>query len=46
MRLDSPATEVMTDLRRVSAVTTDRDTSIDEANRAMIVKGVRALVCR
>jgi CBS domain-containing protein len=43
IRLDSPATEVMTDLRRVSAVTVDRHTSIDEANRAMIVKGVRAL---
>ena len=43
IRLDSPATEVMTDLRRVSAVTIDGHTSIDEANRAMIVKGVRAL---
>jgi hypothetical protein len=43
IRLDSPATAVMTDLRRVRAVTIDRYTSIDEANRAMIVKGVRAL---
>ena len=41
--LDSPASEVMTDLRRVSAVTIDRSVSIDEANRAMIAHGVRAL---
>ena len=43
VRLDSPATEVMTDLRRVSAVTIDRHTSIDEANQTMIARGVRAL---
>ena len=41
--LDSPATEVMTDLRRVSAVTIDRSVSIDDANRTMIDHGVRAL---
>ena len=41
--LDSPAAEVMTDLRRVSAVTIDRGASMDEANRAMIAHGVRAL---
>jgi hypothetical protein len=43
IRLDSPAIEVMTDLRRISAATIDGDTSIDEANRAMIARGVRAL---
>ena len=43
VRLDSPATEVMTDLRRVSAVTIDRSASVDEANQAMIAYGVRAL---
>ena len=43
VRLDSPATDVMTDLRRVSAVTIDPDASIVAANRAMIARGVRAL---
>jgi len=43
IRLDSPATEVMTDLRRVSAVTINSHASIDEANRTMIAKGVRTL---
>lgn len=43
VRLDSPATDVMTDLRRVNAVTIDRDASIADANRVMIARGVRAL---
>jgi CBS domain len=43
VRLDSPASEVMTDLRRISAATIDSETSIDIANRAMIARGVRAL---
>lgn len=43
LRLDSPALEVMTDLRRVSAVTTDRNTSIADVSQAMIARGVRAL---
>ena len=43
VRLDSPATEVMTDLRRVSAVTVEPGTSIAAANQAMIARGVRAL---
>ena len=43
LRLDSPALEVMTDLRRVSAVTTDGNTSIANANQTMIARGVRAL---
>jgi CBS domain-containing protein len=43
VRIDSPATEVMTDLRRVSAVTIGFDASIDAANQVMIDKGVRAL---
>lgn len=43
VQLDSPATEVMTDLRRVPAVTIDRLAPIEEGNRAMIVHRVRAL---
>jgi CBS domain-containing protein len=43
VRIDSPATEVMTDLRRVSAVTIGFDASLDAANQVMIDKGVRAL---
>lgn len=39
----SPATDVMTDLRQVAAVTTRSDASIDDARQAMIVHGVRAL---
>jgi CBS domain-containing protein len=41
--LGAPATDVMTDLRRVSAVTIGPDASIDEANRTMIAHRVRAL---
>ncbi|HYS14351.1 MAG TPA: CBS domain-containing protein [Burkholderiaceae bacterium] len=43
VQVDSPATEVMTDLRRVSAVTIGFDAPIDTANQAMIEKRVRAL---
>ena len=43
VRLDSPATDVMTDLRRVDAVTIEPHQSIDAANRAMLAHGVRAL---
>jgi CBS domain-containing protein len=43
VRLDSPANEVMTDLRRIAAATIDGDTSIDTANGAMIARSVRAL---
>jgi len=43
VRLDSSAHEVMTDLRRVSAVTIDRNLSIDDASHAMKTHGVRAL---
>ena len=39
----SPATDVMTDLRQVAAVTTRSDATIDAARQAMIVHGVRAL---
>ena len=41
--LDAPAREVMTDLRRASAVTIGPDASIDEANQTMIAHRVRAL---
>ena len=43
VRLDSSAHEVMTDLRRVNAVTIDRNLSIDDASHAMQTHGVRAL---
>jgi CBS domain-containing protein len=39
----SPATDVMTDLSRVAAVTIDGSANIDEAQRTMIARGVRAL---
>lgn len=41
--LESPAVTVMTDLRRVEAVTIGRSATIQEANRTMITSGVRAL---
>ena len=41
--LGAPATDVMTDLRRVSAVTIGPDVSVDEANQTMIAQRVRAL---
>lgn len=43
VQLDSPATEVMTDLRRVGAATIGPGATVDEANRSMIVQGVRSL---
>lgn len=41
--LDAPARVVMTDLRQVDAATIVGDVSIDEANRVMIARRVRAL---
>ena len=43
VQANSPATDVMTDLCRVVAVTTTAGASIDEAHRTMIAHGVRAL---
>ena len=43
VQANSPATDVMTDLSRVVAVTTATGASIDEAHQAMITHGVRAL---
>lgn len=43
VRIDSPATEVMTDLRLVTAVTISPQASVDAANQVMIDKRVRAL---
>jgi CBS domain-containing protein len=43
-RLDSPAIEVMTDLRQVAAATIRPDATIAQANRAMITRGVRLLL--
>ena len=43
VRLDSPAFDVMTDLRKVGAVTIESDASINTANNTMIEQRVRAL---
>ena len=40
---DSPAIEVMTDLRLVSAATIDPGASIDRATETMVLRGVRLL---
>lgn len=42
--VDSPAIEVMTDLRLVPAATIDGDITIDAADQAMIARGVRSLL--
>lgn len=44
VRASSPAIEVMTDLRRVTAATIGSDTTIEEANQSMILRGVRLLL--
>ena len=44
VREDSPAIEVMTDLRMIAAATIGADASIDMANQAMIARGVRLLL--
>ena len=41
---DTPAVDVMTDLRRVAAVTIAFDALIDDANEKMIAHGVRTLI--
>jgi len=43
VQIDSPATEVMTDLRVVNPVTVSPDASVDAANQLMIDHRVRAL---
>ena len=43
VQASSPATDVMTDLSRVAAVTTTVGASVDEAHQTMITQGVRAL---
>ena len=43
VQASSPATDVMTDLSKVKAVTTAAAASVDEAHQAMIRRGVRAL---
>ena len=42
--LDSPATDVMTDLEHVNAVVVQTNDTIDDANRRMIQRGVRLLL--
>jgi len=43
VQASSPATDVMTDLSRVAAVTIHPRANIDEAQRTMILRGVRSL---
>jgi CBS domain-containing protein len=43
VRVDSSAMDVMTDLRKIGAITIGRLTPAEEANQAMITHGVRAL---
>lgn len=43
VQADSPAIDVMTDLRKVAAVATHSYATVDEAHEAMIAHGVRAL---
>ena len=43
VQADSPAIDVMTDLSRVAAVSIGGDRTVDEARRAMVDHGVRAL---
>lgn len=42
--LESPAIEVMTDLKQVSAVVIRPDDTVDEAGKRMIQRGVRSLL--
>lgn len=42
--LEHPAIEVMTDLKKVSAVVIRPDDSVDEAHRTMVQRGVRSLL--
>ena len=44
VREDSPAIDVMTDLRMIAAATIGPDASVDQANQAMIARGVRMLL--
>lgn len=44
VKLDSPAVDVMTDLKQVSAATIDPGVTIETANRVMIKCGVRLLL--
>lgn len=43
VRLESPAIDAMTDLRRVGAITIGGSAAVNEANEAMMIHGVRAL---
>lgn len=44
VQLDSPAIQVMTDLRQVAAATIRAHATLAQANRAMIARGVRLLL--
>jgi CBS domain-containing protein len=42
--LDSPATDVLTDFKRIAAVTIDPGAAVDDANLKMIENGIRLLL--
>jgi CBS domain-containing protein len=44
VKIDSPAFDVMTDLRRVVAVTVAPEVGLEDARRLMILRGVRLLL--
>lgn len=44
VKVDSPAIEVMTDLRQVAAATIHADATLAQANHAMVVRRVRLLL--
>ena len=44
VREDSPAFDVMTDLRQIAAATIGSDATLDQTNQAMIARGVRMLL--
>ena len=44
IKVDSPALEVMTDLARIPPATVESGDSFDQANQAMILRGVRLLL--
>lgn len=44
VKVDSPAIEVMTDLRKIEAATIEKSAILAQANKAMIARGVRLLL--
>lgn len=44
VKVDSPAIEVMTDLRKIEVATIEKSATLAQANQAMIARGVRLLL--